>query len=43
MHAVPAHYDHLATQRTQYYGYLWYTKASAKSTHTWANFNYASG
>ncbi len=38
MHAVRAHYDHLETQRTQYYGNLWYTNASAKSTHTWVNF-----
>ena len=38
MHAVRAHYDHLATQRTQFYGNLWYTTANAKSTHTWANF-----
>jgi hypothetical protein len=38
MHAVRAHYDHLVTQRTQFYGNLWYTTASAKSTHTWANF-----
>ncbi len=38
MHAVRAHYDHLATQRTQFYGNLWYTKANAKSTHTWADF-----
>jgi hypothetical protein len=24
MHAVRAHYDHLAAQRTQFYGNLWY-------------------
>jgi hypothetical protein len=24
MHAIRAHYDHLVTQRTQFYGNLWY-------------------
>jgi hypothetical protein len=38
MHGVRAHYDHLVTQRTELYGNLWYTIASAKSTHTWADF-----
>ncbi len=36
IHAIRAHYDHLATQRTQFYGNLWYEDSSSV-TH-WPQF-----
>ena len=35
MHAVKADYDHLATQRTQIYGNLWYTDMEKLKTESW--------
>lgn len=38
LHAVRAHYDHLATQRTQFYGNLWYHESKTEDKPTWRDF-----
>ncbi len=38
IHAVRARYDHLQTQRTQFYGNLWFHKVPALSTPHWHDF-----
>jgi hypothetical protein len=35
LHAVRAHYDHLVTQRTQYYGNIWYSGEDPKTKPEW--------
>jgi hypothetical protein len=38
MHAVKASYNHLLTQRTQYYGNLWYKTSQVKTKPSWRDF-----
>jgi hypothetical protein len=38
MHAVKASYNHLVTQRTQYYGNLWYKNSNVKTKPSWRDF-----
>ena len=38
LHAIKASYNHLATQRTQYYGNLWYKESPAKSASQWRDY-----
>lgn len=38
IHAVKAHYNHLATQRTQCYGNLWYTDAEVMPQSSFTDF-----
>lgn len=37
IHAVKASYDHLATQRTQIYGNLWYNENPCKTKPSWTD------
>jgi hypothetical protein len=41
LHAVRAHYDHLAGQRTQFYGNLWYEPADLPQKPQFADFQMA--
>jgi hypothetical protein len=38
IHAVKASYDHLVTQRTQFYGNFWYSDVSAPQAQNWRDF-----
>ena len=38
MHAVKASYNHLLTQRTQFYGNLWFNKENVENKSSWADF-----
>ena len=38
LHAVRANYDHLAAQRTQFYGNLWYNKIDSDGKPSWHDF-----
>ena len=42
LHAVKASYDHLAYQRTQFYGNLWYQNSPNLSMPTWNNLDISS-
>lgn len=39
IHAVKAEYDHLATQRTQLYGNLWYKTPPSVTQSSWEEVN----
>lgn len=39
VHAVRAHYEHLATQRTQLYGNLWYNQSNTTGKPSWVDFD----
>jgi hypothetical protein len=38
LHAVKASYDHLSTQRTQYYGNLWFKESRTSKSLAWRDF-----
>ncbi len=40
IHAVKASYDHLKTQRTQFYGNLWYREDRPKVGVSWSDFSF---
>jgi hypothetical protein len=40
LHAVKASYDHLSTQRTQFYGNLWYKDYKPRVDVKWRNFEF---
>ena len=40
VHAIRAHYDHLASQRTQLYGNLWYETANAPYAPSFRDFDF---
>jgi hypothetical protein len=42
-HAIRAHYDHLATQRTQFYGNLWYTDRAPLRQPTFRELDLSAG
>lgn len=43
MHAIRAYYDHLATQRTQFYGNLWYDRDTVRYQTRFSDFEQARG
>jgi hypothetical protein len=42
IHAVRAHYDHLRTQRTQFYGNLWYEASEVNTRPEFTDFDFKS-